>query len=291
MNSKMSFIFVCIIFFLIPLLGITQKKIGRYNNQISLGIGSSHFSGDVGSSGPILSDSYISTNLIDTRLSFMLGYKHRMNDYLNLRSDFNYFILKANDNHSDNIYKKSRNLTFRSRNFGLNLLAEFHPFGNNQIEEYPQRSSLNIYLIAGIGGVYFNPKAQAENGDWVALQPLGTEGQGLEGEKEKYNRLALVAPYGAGISKRLNFGWSINFEFIMQHVFSDYVDDVSTDYYDQKALHEKNRLAAFFGSGKAVYSDEMGGSRTTSAGKPRGNPNNNDSYFFFMFSVSKRLAF
>lgn len=287
----MKAIFTIPIFLLLPLLADAQKKIGRYNNQVVFGIGSSHFSGDVGGSGSILSDSYMNTNLIDTRPSFMFGLKHRLNNYLNLRANMNYFILKANDSHSDNIYKNSRNLSFRSRTFSLNIMGEFYPFGNNQVEEFQQGPNLDFYLFGGIGAVYFNPKAQAENGEWVALQPLGTEGQGLPGEKGKYHRLALVLPYGIGFSKRLNFGLSINFELIMNHVFSDYVDDVSTDYYSEKLLKEKNRLSAFFGNGKAVYSDEMGGTSATKAGMPRGNPENNDAYFFLMFSISKRLAF
>ena len=35
--------------------------------------------------------------------------------------------------------------------------------------------------FVGVGGFYFNPKAKYE-GKWVSLQPLGTEGQGLNGK-------------------------------------------------------------------------------------------------------------
>ena len=41
-------------------------------------------------------------------------------------------------------------------------------------------SRVGFYLFAGVGGFYFDPKAQFQN-TWVRLKPLGTEGQGLEG--------------------------------------------------------------------------------------------------------------
>ena len=51
-----------------------------------------------------------------------------------------------------------------------------------------QRSALNFHAFAGIGVLYFNPKAELD-GKTYALQPLQTEGK-------NYSRFQPVIPVG-----------------------------------------------------------------------------------------------
>mgnify|MGYP001954824861 CR=1 FL=1 len=96
---------------------------------------------------------------------------------------------------------------------------------------------MDIYIFGGVGLMYFNPKGLDDSGQWVKLQPLGTEGQGLNGEPDKYNRVTFTIPYGIGIGKSIDRYWGINVEFTMRQTFTDYIDDVSGNYYGRQRLY------------------------------------------------------
>ena len=65
----------------------------------------------------------------------------------------------------------------------------------------------------------------------VALQPLGTEGQGLPDYAQKYRLVDITIPVNAGIkvyfpSRRVSLALDFNYN----HTFTDYIDVVSTVY-------------------------------------------------------------
>ena len=56
--------------------------------------------------------------------------------------------------------------------------VEFYP--TVFMEQYEDlKGKFRPYGIIGVGVYHFNPKTQDKNGNWVALQPLHTEGQGF----------------------------------------------------------------------------------------------------------------
>ena len=98
--------------------------------------------------------------------------------------------LAGNDNLTSEPYRQNRNLSFKSDIFELSVMYELHLYVEGQGHLHDLRgaqgersSRVGLYLFAGVGGFYFNPKAQF-NGNYLALQPLATEGQGLEGGPE-----------------------------------------------------------------------------------------------------------
>ncbi len=140
----------------------------------------------------------------------------------------------------------------------------------------PQR--WDVYAAAGIAGFYFNPKA-----DGVALQPLGTEGQGLPGEpKKKYSRIMIGMPVGFGVnialSNTLKMGVDLSYRFTLTY----YLDDVSTFYYDNV------KLRAMAGDAAAALADKSSGGNPnwTVKGAIRKNPTNNDAYLTAMASLT-----
>lgn len=124
----------------------------------------------------------------------------------------------------------SRQLSFRSKISELYFTGEWNIF-----EWYPGQgqTGLSPFLYAGINMYYFNPETRFDN-QWVELQPLGTEGQGLSGYPEKYELVGFGIPFGGGIKLLLPGRWQIGVEIGARKLFTDYLDDVS----DQQVVYE-----------------------------------------------------
>ena len=94
-----------------------------------------------------------------------------------------------------------------------------------------------MFGSAGVAVLRHNPKALYA-GQWYELQPLSTEGQGLPeypGTKP-YSRFQLTIPVIGGIKYAINDMINVFLEFGPRITFTDYLDDVSTNYPDEAAL-------------------------------------------------------
>jgi hypothetical protein len=107
----------------------------------------------------------------------------------------------------------------------------------------------NVYGFVGMGVFYFNPKGRLPNGEWTALYPLHTEGQGLPGGPKQYSRVSFCIPVGGYYKLTINKIWSIGVEFTYRKTFTDYIDDVGGAYYDPA------KLLAAYGPLSAQMSD------------------------------------
>ena len=123
----------------------------------------------------------------------------------------------------------NRNLHFRSTIYELSGQVEFNflPYetGNSL---YP----FTPFIFVGVSLFRFNPKAEANNGEWVELQPLGTEGQGTTSfqDRKKYALTQFSIPMGGGFKIAVNKTFNIILEYGIRKTFTDYLDDVSTSY-------------------------------------------------------------
>lgn len=87
-------------------------------------------------------------------------------------------------------------------------------------------SYLAPYIFGGVAAYHFNPQGYYQ-GEWVDLQPLGTEGQGIEGYTKPYNLREFAVPFGIGVKAKLTRRIGIGFELGFRKLFNDYLDDVS----------------------------------------------------------------
>ena len=130
-----------------------------------------------------------------------------------------------------------------------------------------RRTVYSPYVFAGLSFFALNPQALNLNGQWIDLQPLGTEGQGLASVGiDKYSLVNWSIPFGLGYKAILEKIARIRMGLRASQ--TDYLDDVSAYYVDESAL---SSLAA-----------EMAnpGNNSITPGKSRGNPNTNDWYNF-----------
>ncbi|MCO6493979.1 MAG: outer membrane beta-barrel protein [Phaeodactylibacter sp.] len=119
--------------------------------------------------------------------------------------------------------REDRGLNFRTNITEFALTGEVNLF---KLGSYQDRGVMP-YLFGGVAAFHFNPEAQFD-GDYVELQPLGTEGQGLPGYEAPYQLTQLALPVGLGVKFLLNETITLGLEFGGRKLFTDHLDDVSS---------------------------------------------------------------
>lgn len=192
-------------------------------------------------------------------------------------------------------YRKSRNLHFRSNLTELYAAMEIYP--TYFLERYDGLAGkLRPYGLIGVGMFRFNPQAlyNSPNGTsrWVNLQPLRIEGQGMAEypDQQVYKLTQVEIPMGAGVKYYVSDDFYLGFEVLHRKTFTDYIDDVSTNYinpelYD-KYLQPQDAVVA-----KQVYfrGINANNARLPPDGEMRGQRKNNDSFFSSILRLGWRL--
>lgn len=241
----------------IPLTGYCQSFYALRRDRnflVSLGSGTANYYGEMVNPGEFGT----------LKPNVAAGAEYYMTDRISIRGELTWFQLSGNDADADDD-RVERNLSFRSNNIELSLMGAINlsPMGLR----FYQRSKLNFHAFAGIGALYFNPKAKYQ-GEWHALQPLQTE-------NKKYSRFQPVIPLGFGARIKLDPFFNILVEAGYRLTFTDYLDDASSTRYVDGALL-KNDLARALADRRVEIDTQP--SRPTEVGK-RGNPAHNDGYF------------
>lgn len=237
-------------------------------NEFGIFMGSSGYYGDIGNE---------QLGAVIFRQAPGLGFIHKVNfhDYLSFRTSIQAGSLRADDANSNNPNTQQRNLSFKSNIIDVNMGFEFN-FYKFMIRK--RKTVYSPYVFAGLSFFSFNPQAQNQNGQWIDLQPLATEGQGLASVgKNKYSLVNWAIPFGLGYKANIGKKLAVGIEWVWRASQSDYLDDVSGYYVDESMLSE---LSAEM----ANPSDQ-----TITPGKTRGNPNNNDWYNFTGITVSYKI--
>ena len=248
------------------------------NAQLELGLkgGGTNYLGD-------LAPSNLRTSLGETKLHLGVFMRYHFFDAVAVRAGANYGKIGSSDaNANPGSSRIARNLSFRSNIFEGELSLEIHPLGLFDFD-FP----LSPYFFGGVAAFRFNPQAEYE-GVWYDLQPLGTEGQGLEGSPEKYNLVQLSIPAGIGLKYSINENWLIGIESGLRKTFTDYLDDLSTVYPDLDALSSTNgTLAAQLSwRGGEINPDAI----PPSSGTERGDADDLDWYIFSSVYVAYRFT-
>jgi len=150
---------------------------------------------------------------------------------------------------------------------------------------YLKRPDFVPYLFAGLAGFYHSPKGKDQNGNYVDLQPLQTEGK-------DYSKVSFAIPFGAGVRYRINRNLDASFEIGLRKTFTGYLDDVSNNYAD---LSGKSAQSQYFGGyaggagGKGITNTSTGVAGGFIPGAKRGE-GHNDWYTVSGFSLNYILT-
>ena len=200
------------------------------------------------------------------------------NNRVSLRYHLMYNQLKANDFKSGIADQINRNLSFKNDIIEFGPIIEFDFFTFQPGQNDPEQGSFGTpYFFAGINFMRMNPKAKTDDGEWVALRDLATEGQGtrFNPTQKIYSLNQIVIPFGIGIKVNFSHHTSLCFEYGIRKTFSDYLDDVSGLYPNIPEYRIENLQAAQM-SDRAKFKHGING--TSSYGLQRGNSADKDWY-------------
>ncbi len=255
-------------------------KTGAYQ----IGFGATTLLGDLGGSyGAGTNDL---KDFDDEAVGYTLGFAYDwgFNRSIELRTNINYVSLSADDKYSEELSRKLRNLSVKTNVFEFipSLKVNFLRKMSKSTAMPPKKKISQIYTCLGVGFIYFNPKAEYQ-GKLYSLKGMKTEGQGLVGGAKPYSGFSLIIPVTVGFQNEIKKGSFLFYEFTLRKCFTDYLDDVSTVYYDNDKLKSAN------GDLSAELADRNLGSQNNTFGTNRGNPKNKDNYFTFTLGYKKAL--
>ena len=147
---------------------------------------------------------------------------------------------QGNDAKSNVDYQIDRNLNFSSPILEFSGGIQIHPFA---IRLPWKGKILTPFLQMNLSTFHFNPKT-VFNGEKIALQPLGTEGQGMEGFAPRYKLWAIGGGGGGGIKLELSESTTLVIDSRLMVTNTDYLDDVSRFYVNFYELRAGNGLLA-----------------------------------------------
>ena len=265
----------------------------RYRKEITVGIGATNFLGDLGGANQIGTHVFRDLEFSMTRPDVSAGFRYFITQQISAKAGIYYGLVSGSDNLTAQPQRKYRNLSFKSHIWELSAQAEFsgltvyregHRYDIKRAHGY-KNILFQAYGFVGVGVFHFNPKGYYR-GRWYNLRDMGTEGQGLPGEPDKYSRFAFCIPIGAGFRYGISKNWNIGLEYGIRKTFTDYIDDVSGVYYDNETIRANYGDAAAYFADPSTRTDP----NATVAGEDRGHPNYKDSYMFMFVTLNYRIA-
>jgi hypothetical protein len=201
----------------------------------------------------------------------------------NIRTGLTFARVAGADSNSKSDVLKARNLSFQSNIAEFSLLAEYNIFNLDQVRWTP-------YIFAGLAVYHFDPFTYDPSNTRVYLQPLTTEGQGIDGYgTQPYKLTQMAIPFGGGFKYAISDKLHLGIEAGIRKLFTDHLDDVSGDYADPADL-----LAARGPqSAELAYrGDELPGGNPGSPpkGEMRGGSKFKDYYYFTGLHLSLQLG-
>lgn len=272
LSKKFNSIFLVVIF---GLYG--SNAFSQYTENTEVGVmgGVAYYLGDLNSTHffqPSGNVGLIIRKNIDNRFSY--------------KTEILYLSLQSDEKNSNDTIAQNRKLHFKTPIYELSGQIEFNflPYetGNPLYTWTP-------FIYTGFSLFHFNPKAENPNGEWINLQPLGTEGQGTTTfpDRKKYSLIQFAIPMGGGVKIAVNKSFNIILEYGIRKTFTDYIDDVSTTY---AGPNRQGIWPVDMESNDVRYfSDPTGKEDINYQGVQRGNPDKKDWYSFTGITLSFKL--
>jgi hypothetical protein len=279
-----------------------SQEAERSTTEAGITVGPMVFLGDLGGHAGVGTTFLKDYNFATTKLAVGAYVAAYPAQWLGFRLSLNYGSIEGDDGlikakGGDEQTRLARDLNFRSKILEGTGMIEFYPTVFLEDESDDVTGRLRPYGVIGLGVFHFNPQASYHDpntGDsyWVDLKPLHTEGEGFTEypDRKNYSLTQLNIPMGVGIKYFLSENVNISFEIIHRKTFTDYIDDVSTNYIDPslfaKYLSPSQAVIAAAVSNKSAQGYSTPG---YGPGGKRGDPTQNDAYFTAGFKLGIRL--
>lgn len=216
-----------------------------------------------------------------THLAGGLMYRYNFNQHYAVRLQGLYGKVEAYDRESEDPLQRLRGLGFRSVIFEASALLEVNFFKYRGLTK--DSRNWTPFVFGGLAYFHFNPQNLLDN-TWYDLQPLGTEGQTVDGGKP-YSLNQICIPFGVGMKFAITKKVDVQLEWGLRRTYTDYLDDVGGVYADNSTLSEQA------GPLTAVLADPSV-LRVTgyNAGRARGDSQTRDWYQYSGITISLLLT-
>lgn len=260
--------------------------------ELGLGLGPSFFLGDLGGTRGIGKPFVKDVNFPFTKLMKGLFLNYYPAEWIGFRLAANLGSMEAHDSVIElkggrERTRKQRNLGFKSNFTEVYGAIEFYP--TVFFEKYDGLlGKLRPYGLIGFGMFHYNPKGlyidQATgNSRWVELKPLRLEGQGMAEypDRKEYSLTQAEVPMGFGAKYYIRENMYIGLEVLHRVTFTDYIDDVSTEYIDPALFNTYLPASEVVVAQQMMYRENF---YDPSINRPyideqRGDPTENDAFF------------
>ena len=237
------------------------------NSEFGATVGASFYLGDLNPRTPFGM----------SQLAGGILYRYNFTPRWAIKADILFCNVQGDDAITNKHYE--RNLNFKSPITEISVQAELNFF---KLYNERGKNFFTPYIFAGFSVFSFNPQAQDIDGTWYSLQHLGTEGQGMAGERDYYSLCNVAIPFGLGFRFNIARHLCIGAEWGMRYTFTDYLDDVSGNYYDNQKLKDQRGPAVARLADKSDVLHE--------AGTGRGNSTTKDLYSYAGVTVTVKFG-
>ncbi len=290
-NILLKLSFFSLLFLSLNILSLKSYAQSIYSTsklEVGGGLGPMFFLGDLGGSAGIGRGFVKDVDIPLTKLAKSIFVSYHPSEWFALRIGINHGVLEGDDKQAPNkggaeIYRLQRNLSFKSSVLEGMIAAEIYP--TVFFERYDGLArKLRPYGVIGFGMFKYNPKAQDINGEWVELKPLMLEGQGMAEypDRKPYSLWQKQIPMGIGAKYFLKENFYLGFEILHRQLFTDYIDDVSTNYINP-ALFDNYLTPANAAIAKRLHYRGTFASYQQNPGRivnsQRGDPKDKDAFF------------
>lgn len=248
---------------------------GAFSQRMHLGI----FGGLANYEGDLVDKAFAAKQ---THGSIGMSLNYELTDKIILRGGFTFGKVSGSDAYSKDPALRARNLSFKTGISEFSLVVEYY-LNNLYDRKY------SPYIFGGLAVYHFNPYTYDSLNNKVFLKPLSTEGEGLAGYPKPYSLTQLAIPFGGGIKFAITNNIRIGLELGMRKLFTDYLDDVSSNYADPAALLvAKGQQAVDL----SYRGDEIPGGDPNypTKGSQRGGAKYKDWYYFTGLHLTFRLG-
>ena len=207
---------------------------------------------------------------------------YELTDNIMLRGGYTYTVVGGADRFSSKPDLVARNLSFETSISEFSVVGEYY-----LLSLYENR--ISPYVFAGLSLYHFNPYAYNGTTEKIYLKPLSTEGQGLPGyaDQKPYTLTQAAIPFGGGVKFAVTEKLHLGLELGLRKLFTDYLDDVSTDFADPNdLLAGKGQLSVDM----SYRGDDVGNPAYPAKGAQRGSAKYKDTYYFTGVHLSYRLG-
>lgn len=270
------------------ILSAFTTKAQQYTWDFGLNLGATNYLGEIGGGEGQGRAFLLDMKIPFTRYSGGLFVRKKIFEDVSLKMEANWVRIAAQDSLTGAPERRGRNLSFRTDIFEAALFAEYYFY---QIDDMSRTSKHRVdfksYLFVGFGAAYFSPFAYSPLDEkWHELRPLMTEG-----EENHYDEITMILPYGAGFNFTFNKEFRFGLQVAYRQSFTDYLDDISTDYafdheFPEETLAESKYFANRTDEAMRRERDLLPDAGFYEAPSIRGNPDDNDGYLLVQLTVS-----